>query len=160
MSERVYQSRTNGRVADGAISRRKVVLVLEDHASVGGLIAGLVRQAGYRAVRAWGTHEATRLARGRRPDLILLDLNLPYRDGLDLLQRLRSHEATRRCPVLIVAGEGLTLSVEERKLVSEVVTKPFDIDIMLNAVRNALGDPLVEVQPRQYDQQDHFLHGY
>jgi DNA-binding response OmpR family regulator len=90
----------------------------------------------------------------------LLDLNLPYKDGLDLLQKLRSHEATRRCPVLVVASSGLALSVDERKLVSEVVTKPFDIDIMLNAVRKALGDPLIEVQPRQYDQQDQFLHGY
>jgi DNA-binding response OmpR family regulator len=155
-----HQSHTNGRVAHGAVARRKVVLVLEDHASVGGLIAGLVRQAGYRAVRAWDPHEATRLARGRRPDLILLDLNLPYKGGLDLLQRLRNHEATRQCPVLIVAGGGLALSVDETKLVSEVVTKPFDIDIMLNAVRKALGDPLVEVEPRQYDQQDHYLHGY
>jgi hypothetical protein len=41
-----------------------------------------------------------------------------------------------------------------------LVHKPFDIDLMLNAVREALGDPIVEVQPRQYDAQDHFLHGY
>ncbi|MBV9894455.1 MAG: hypothetical protein JO020_09815, partial [Chloroflexi bacterium] len=54
----------------------------------------------------------------------------------------------------------LKLSTDESDLVDSVVTKPFDIDIMLNAVRKALGDPLVEVQPRQYDAQDYFLHGY
>jgi CheY-like chemotaxis protein len=151
----------NGRAITSASSpRRKVVLVLEDHASVGGLIAALVRQAGYRAVRAWDAHEALRLARGRAPDLILLDLNLPYPDGVQALRQVRGHEATRHAPVVLVAGGALALSAEDAQLVSGVVHKPFDIDLLLNAVRQALGDPLVEVQPRQYDAQDHFLHGY
>jgi DNA-binding response OmpR family regulator len=137
-----------------------VVLVLEDHASVGGLIAGLLRQEGYRAVRAWDTQEALRLARGRTPDLVLLDLNLAYPDGLNVLKQVRGHEATRRAPIVLVMGSELKLSADESKLVDEVVQKPFDIDMMLNAVRKALGDPIVEIQPRQYDAQDYFLHGY
>ena len=148
----------NGRVA--AAPRRKVVLVLEDHASVGGLIAGLLRQEGYRAVRAWDPQEALRLARGRTPDLVLLDLNLAYPDGLEVLRQVRGNEATRKAPIVLVSGGELNLSTEETSLVDSVVHKPFDIDIMLNAVRKALGDPVVEVQPRQYDAQDYFLHGY
>src|SRR5579864_4854532 len=149
----------NGR-ATATAPRRKVVLVLEDHASVGGLIAGLLRQEGYRAVRAWDTQEALRLARGRTPDLVLLDLNLAYPDGLDVLRLVRGNEATRRAPIVLVAGGELTLSTEESNLVDSIVQKPFDIDIMLNAVRKALGDPLIEVEPRHYDAQDYFLHGY
>jgi DNA-binding response OmpR family regulator len=148
----------NGRVASAP--RRKVVLVLEDHASVGGLIAGLLRQEGYRAVRAWDPQEALRLARGRTPDLVLLDLNLAYPDGLDVLRQVRGNEATKRAPIVLVSGGEMNLSTEETGLVDSVVHKPFDIDIMLNAVRKALGDPVVEVQPRQYDAQDYFLHGY
>jgi len=134
--------------------------VLEDHASVGGLIAALLRQEGYRAVRAWDPQEALRLARGRNPDLVLLDLNLAYPDGLDVLKQVRNHEATRRAPIVVVAGGDLALSAEDAALVDDVVHKPFDIDLMLNAVRKALGEPLVEVTPRQYDAQDYFLHGY
>jgi DNA-binding response OmpR family regulator len=148
----------NGRAT--AAPRRKVVLVLEDHASVGGLIAALLRQEGYRAVRAWDTQEALRLARGRTPDLVLLDVNLAYPDGLDALRQVRSHEATRRAPIVVVAGGSLSLSTEDEAIVAGVVQKPFDIDMMLNAVRKALGDPLVDVQPRHYDAQDYFLHGY
>jgi DNA-binding response OmpR family regulator len=140
--------------------RRKVVLVLEDNASVGGLIAGLLRQEGYRAVRAWDTQEALRLARGRTPDLVLLDLNLTYPDGLDILKQVRTHEATRRVPIVLVAGGNLSLSADDARLVDDLVQKPFDIDVMLNAVRKALGDPIVEIQPRHYDAQDYFLHGY
>jgi DNA-binding response OmpR family regulator len=148
----------NGRA--GAAPRRKVVLVLEDHASVGGLIAALLRQEGYRAVRAWDPQEALRLARGRTPDLVLLDLNLAYPDGLEVLRQVRANDSTRRAPIVVVAGGVMALSDEDRALVDEVVQKPFDIDIMLNAVRKALGDPVIDVQPRQYDAQDYFLHGY
>jgi CheY-like chemotaxis protein len=152
------RSSQNGRTA--AAPRRKVVLVLEDNASVGGLIAALLRQEGYRAVRAWDPQEALRLARGRAPDLVLLDFNLAYPDGLDVLRQVRNHEATRRAPIVLVAGGNLALSEEDEALVDGVVQKPFDIDLMLNAVRKALGDPIVEVQPRHYDAQDYFLHGY
>ncbi len=145
---------------NGTVPRRKVVLVLEDNGSVGGLVAGLVRQEGYRAVRAWDTAEALRLARGRRPDAVVLDLNLAYEEGLLVLNELRGNEATRRTPIVLVAGSGLNVSSDEREMVADVVVKPFDIDVMLNAVRRALGDPEVEVEPRQYDAQDHFLHGY
>ncbi|MGI9146484.1 MAG: response regulator [Chloroflexota bacterium] len=148
----------NGRA--GPMPRRKVVLVLEDHASVGGLIAALLRQEGYRAVRAWDPQEALRLARGRPPELVLLDINLAYPDGLAVLKQVRGHEATRRVPIVVVAGGDLALSSDDELLVDGVVQKPFDIDLMLNAVRKALGDPVVEVQTRQYNAQDYFLHGY
>jgi DNA-binding response OmpR family regulator len=151
----------NGRaVQPGQTPRRKVVLVLEDHASVGGLIAALLRQEGYRAVRAWDPQEALRLARGRTPDLVLLDLNLAYPEGLEVLKQVRANEATRRAPIVVVAGGNVVLSTEDADLLDGLVRKPFDIDMMLNAVRKALGDPIVEIQPRQYDAQDYFLHGY
>jgi len=152
------RTQQNGRA--GALPRRKVVLVLEDHASVGGLIAALLRQEGYRAVRAWDPQEALRLARGRPPDLVLLDVNLAYPDGLAVLKQVRAHDATRRAPIVVVAGGDLALSPDDELLVDGVVRKPFDIDFMLNAVRKALGEPIVEVQARQYDAQDYFLHGY
>src|SRR2546421_9961019 len=110
----VSRGKHNGRTP--AAPRRKVVLVLEDHASVGGLIAGLLRQEGYRAVRAWDPQEALRLARGRSPDLVLLDLNLAYPDGLDVLKQVRNHDATTRGPIVLGKGTVLTLSEEQSKL--------------------------------------------
>ena len=109
----------------------------------------LLRQGPHAGDAAW-----------RLPDLVLLDLNLAYPDGLDVLRQVRGNEATRRTPIVLVSGGSLQLSSEESDLVDSVVQKPFDIDIMLNAVRKALGDPVVEVQPRHYDAQDYFLHGY
>src|SRR5437763_15309416 len=111
----ISRGQHNGRTA--APPRRKVVLVLEDHASVGGLIAALLRQEGYRAVRAWDPQEALRLARGRPPDLVLLDINLAYPDGLAVLKQVRGHEATRRAPIVVVAGGALALWTHHALLV-------------------------------------------
>ena len=69
-------------------------------------------------------------------------------------------EATEARQVSDLA-EALGVSVPSMsRAVDGLVRKPFDIDMMLNAVRKALGDPVVEIQPRQYDAQDYFLHGY
>ena len=151
----------NGRVRRApTTARRKLVLVIEDHASVGGLIAGLIRQEGYRALRSWDAEDVSRILRDRRPDLILLDLSMPGPGAVSpALEVLRSSDTARATPLLAVSGPN-ALDPEERQSITEVVDKPFDIDVMLNAVRRALGDPEVMVEPRQYDAQDYFLNGY
>ncbi|MDP8924199.1 MAG: response regulator, partial [Chloroflexota bacterium] len=75
--------RTRSKVAPAAESqngaasspgpRRKCVLVVEDNATIGGLLVALLREEGYRALRAWDGREAMKMARDRRPDLIVLD---------------------------------------------------------------------------------------
>src|SRR5215212_9777911 len=113
--------------------RRKVVLVVEDNASFGGLIAGLLREEGYRAVRASDGREALRLARDRRPDLIMLDLELPYKEGVEVLYELKQHKETRQAPVIVVSGNTILLSNDDKEQLSDAITKPFDIDVLLNA---------------------------
>lgn len=157
---RHHRGHQNGKTQAPPEPRKKTVLVVEDFASVGGLIAGLLRQEGYRVIRAWGAEEGLKQARGRSPDAVLLDLNLAYPNGLEILGQIRQQDGTRKAPIVVVGGQNLALSAEERSQVLDVVSKPFDIDVMLNAVRQALGEPLVEVQPRTYDAQDYFLNGY
>jgi len=136
------------------------VLVVEDNATIGGLLVALLREEGYRACRAWDGHEAMKMARDRRPDLIVLDLSLPYRDGLEVLYELRCNENTKDAPIVVVSGNALQLSTEDRALVTETVSKPFDIDKLMNVFRRALGDPEQEIPERHYDAQDTHLHSW
>src|SRR5918911_1335018 len=85
-------------------TRRKCVLVVEDNATIGGLLVALLREEGYRALRAWDGREAMRMARDRPPDLIVLDLSLPYRDGVDVLRELRANPETAESPIVVVSG--------------------------------------------------------
>jgi DNA-binding response OmpR family regulator len=125
--------------------------VLEDSATIGGLIVALLREEGYRALRAWDFGEALRIARDRRPDLILLELNLPYREGLPVLLQLKSQPETSVAPIIVLSGNALQLSPEERELLAECISKPVDIDRLVNYVRRALGDPELEIPPKDYN---------
>jgi DNA-binding response OmpR family regulator len=125
--------------------KRKTILIVEDNAAFGGLVVALLREEGYRALRAWDGQEAANMARDRRPDLIILDLALPYREGISILRQLKSQTETAKAPVLIFSGNILVLTPEDEQLVEGVVTKPFDIDRVLNVIRKALGEPEQEV---------------
>ena len=67
-------------------------------------MVALLREEGYRALRAWDVREAVKIARDRKPDLLLLDLSLPYREGLPQLLELRAHAETQDAPIVVVSG--------------------------------------------------------
>ncbi len=154
------ESRSTTAAEQGTSSRRKCVLVVEDNATIGGLLVALLREEGYRALRAWDGQEAIRMARDRRPDLIVLDLSLPYRDGVEVLYELKAHEETRSAPIVVVSGNTLQLTPEDHALVAATVGKPFDIDRLMNVFRRALGDPEQEVPEREYAAHDVHLHSW
>jgi DNA-binding response OmpR family regulator len=162
----VRPKQEDGQVAaeNGAASssgtRRKCVLVVEDNATIGGLLVALLREEGYRALRAWDGREAMKMARDRRPDLIVLDLSLPYRDGIDVLRDLRANRETAEAPIIVVSGSATQLSQDDRALVTDAVAKPFDIDRLLNVFRRHLGDPEADVPERPYGATDNHLNSW
>lgn len=86
-------------------------------------------------------HQGSRFANAPRPDLILMDLNMPRMDGRECLAELKKDEALRNIPVVI-----LTTSEVERDVVasydlgaSGYIAKPIDIEQFIAAVRH-LGD--------------------
>jgi DNA-binding response OmpR family regulator len=124
--------------------------VLEDNATIGGISVALLREEGYRALRAWDVREAVKIARDRRPDLVLLDLSLPYPAGVPALRELKAQPETGEVPLLLVSANLLHLEPAEAELLLERVSRPIDIDRFINAVRRALGDPEHEVAPKDY----------
>ena len=114
------------------------------------MIVALLREEGYRSLRAWDLREALRLTRDRKPDAMVLELGLPYREGLPLIGELRSQEGLESIPVIIVTGNQLDLRPDEASQVEEVMTKPVDIDRLINRVRRALGDPEYAVPEKGY----------
>lgn len=151
---------SHGASSTATPTRRKCVLVVEDNATIGGLLVALLREEGYRALRAWDGREALKMARDRRPDLIVLDLSLPYRDGVEVLRELRGNEDTVDAPIVVVSGSALQLTPDDRALVTDTVSKPFDIDRLMNVFRRHLGDDEVAVPDRAYDKTDSHLHSW
>ena len=83
---------------------QRSVLVIEDEPSFAGILFDLAHEMQYRCLVAHGADEGLRLAEEFLPDAILLDMGLPDRPGLLVLQQLKENPLTRHIPVHIVSG--------------------------------------------------------
>jgi len=83
------------------------------------------------------------LARLRRPDLILLDINLPGMDGCEVLARLRADPQTRPIPVAAVTALAMARDIERglEAGFNAYLTKPIDIPLLLETVRSLIQPP-------------------
>ncbi|MFH1875427.1 MAG: response regulator [Candidatus Omnitrophota bacterium] len=83
-----------------------------------------------KGIRCRNGKEGIKIAQHRRPDLILLDINMPKMDGFAVLDKLKNSEKTVAIPVIMLTGRGDDESkVKASGLYSEYyITKPFDLE--------------------------------
>jgi DNA-binding response OmpR family regulator len=88
------------------LSRRQPPLVLaaDDDEVVLGLIVYRLEHSGFRALPAHDGHEALQIALARRPALAVLDVMMPGLDGYEVTRQLRSHDATRSLPIILLTA--------------------------------------------------------
>lgn len=82
------------------------VLIVDDELDLLNLVEAQLRRNGYETVKAATGGEGLRLASEQRPDLILLDVNLPDLPGTDVCRFLRSEPATRQIPIIFLSAKG------------------------------------------------------
>ncbi len=117
------------------------VMVVDDSESDRKLLRRILEGAGYQVVSASGGMEAIAKIGERSPDLVVLDIMMPEMDGFTVLETLRSSEATRQLPVVVVTAKELT--TEERERLNVQVTTLlekgiFDQQQLLQDVSTAL----------------------
>lgn len=122
--------------ATNAPAASRLVLIVEDEELIAELIADVVVDAGFTPLIAFHGRRALELARERPPDLLIVDLMLPYLSGADLIRTLRADAATNgHLPptAILITGAGPS---QARAAGAEVVLfKPFeitDIDALLH----------------------------
>ncbi|MEZ0606589.1 response regulator [Paraburkholderia sp. IW21] len=119
------------------------ILLVEDDEMIGDAIVEALKDAAYAADWVQDAESATGALLGREHDVILLDLNLPKRDGIEVLKSLRSKGS--KAPVIILTARD---SVEDRIAgldagADDYLVKPFEIGELLarlRAVTRRLGD--------------------
>jgi CheY-like chemotaxis protein len=107
------------------------LLCIEDNAVNLQLIEQVVaRHRGVRLHCAEHSRRGLELARELRPDLILLDINLPEMDGFAVFERLLADAATRTIPVVAISARAMPSDVARGHAVgfAAYLTKPLDID--------------------------------
>ena len=108
----------------------KTVLVVEDFEDNRFMMRRLLEMSGYRVIEAVNGQEAVDKACAERPDLILMDLSLPYLDGLAATRRIRQHDGLGKVPIVAVSAHD-TADFHADALAAgcnEYVTKPIDFD--------------------------------
>lgn len=86
-------------------SRRHLILLVEDALDTREMYAEYLNYAGFSVVTAVNGHEALRLARILRPDLILMDIRLPRVDGLEATADLRGDRNLSHIPIVAITGD-------------------------------------------------------
>ncbi|MGE3714486.1 MAG: response regulator [Alphaproteobacteria bacterium] len=121
---------------------KKRILIVEDNDLNLKLFRDLLTAHGYETIETKEGMEAISLARSEKPDLILMDIQLPEISGLDVTLRLKSDAAVASIP--IVAVTAFAMKDDEEKIMEAgceaYISKPISIISFLNTVRRFLGE--------------------
>jgi CheY-like chemotaxis protein len=117
------------------------ILIVEDNPLNLKLASVILRAEGHEIVGAANADEAERMLDGGRPDLVLMDLGLPGKDGYAYAQELRNRDSTRSVPIVAVTSYAM---VGDRRKAHEAgcvayITKPIDRAALVRTVRELLG---------------------
>jgi two-component system alkaline phosphatase synthesis response regulator PhoP len=125
---------------DGITNMTQRVLVVDDDKEIVRLMRAYLEQAGFQALTAYDGESALHVLRREHPDLVILDLMLPDRDGWDITRLVRGDAALAKTPIIM-----LTARVEDaNKIVGlelgadDYVTKPFNPREVVARVRSVL----------------------
>lgn len=128
-----------------------VILVADDEADIVSTAKMILEGEGYRVVAASSSDEAIQKADSEKPDLILLDVVMPGKSGLEACKILKSQANTRHIPLVMFTALGRDVN---RKLTAESgadghFTKPFTPDALITEVRRHLDHARVEKFSKQ-----------
>jgi two-component system cell cycle response regulator DivK len=116
------------------------ILVVEDHEDNRRILRDLLSTAGYELFEAVTGVEGVTMAKAHRPDLILMDVQLPEIDGYEAMRRIKADPALRAIPIIAVtsyAMSGDDVAAFEAGC-SAYVTKPFSPRSLLTKIREHL----------------------
>jgi CheY-like chemotaxis protein len=116
------------------------ILVVDDEPHLVRLMEFILAKQGHSMISAVNGREALEKARSERPDLILLDIMMPYIDGYEVAQTLRADDEIKSIPIILLSAKaqdediqrGLDLGVDE------YITKPFSPEHLVHVVNSYL----------------------
>ncbi len=117
-----------------------VILIVEDNEKNMKLVRDILQHKGHATLEAVTGGEGVRLAVEQRPDLVLMDIQLPDIDGIEALRRIRADAALDAVPVIAVSAS--VMPDDQHKIVTSgfdaFVTKPINLKAFLDTVQRFL----------------------
>ncbi len=120
---------------------QKTVLIIDDQPFFITLQQAMLQKQGYRVLAASTGAEGLAQAKQHKPDLILLDVEMPGMDGFAVCEKLKQDEELKKIPVIILTATRVVEDLQNkfRELgVFRWMDKPFDPDVLIQSVREAI----------------------
>jgi len=122
------------------------ILVIDDEVDLRKAVKAILNAEGFDVIECRDGREAMEVIPDLRPDLILLDVMLPFVSGLDVLKFIRSRWTVDEVPVILMTGISPNL-LRMTPAWNGVLHKPFGFDELISSIQAALGFEGVAQQP-------------
>jgi len=116
----------------------ETILVVEDKESMARMLKDALESEGYRVISAGDGTEGVRYLKENRIDLVITDLKLPEKDGIEILKASKEENQFRSVIVMTAFGSIETAVAAMKEGAFDFITKPFDIDHLLMLIKRAL----------------------
>ena len=118
------------------------ILVVDDEPDCISIIRCRLEWCHYEVISAPNGKEALEVAEQEKPDLILLDTNMPVMNGHEMLERIRKHPILKDIPVIMVTAlcERQDIAAASAFGIADYVTKPVDFTSLLEKISSIIGN--------------------
>src|ERR1700744_1567268 len=129
--------------------QKKLVLIVEDNDLNMKLFRDLLEAHGYRTLHTRDGMEVLPLARKERPDLILMDIQLPEVSGIEITKWLKNDDAVKHIPVIAVTAFAMKGDEEKTRAggCQDYLSKPIVIDKFITTIKRPLDPPAEAMVP-------------
>lgn len=117
---------------------QKTLLFVDDEPQLLKVFSKYYSQKNFRVLMAESGEKGLKLASQEKPDLIILDIRMPKMDGIQTLEKLRKKD--KQTKVIMLTGYGTADTVRKTAdlMVSDFVSKPFDLEALLKVIEGVL----------------------
>ena len=119
----------------------KKAVVVDDEPAIVDVVCDVLDEADVAATGCVEGPEAFACIKATKPDIVILDVQMPAVDGVEIFQRLRADPATSSIPVIFFTANADTLKrrlPDYRARGAQLLPKPFDVDRLLDLVQRSL----------------------
>ncbi|MDD5328008.1 MAG: response regulator [Phycisphaerae bacterium] len=121
---------------------RARVLIVDDEADIISTVQYRLEFCEFDVITAGNGKDCLEKAANEKPDLILLDINMPIMNGYEALERLKNNPELKNIPVIVLTAfsDARDISKAAEFGIFDYVTKPFDFPELMGKISNALGN--------------------
>jgi DNA-binding response OmpR family regulator len=119
----------------------KNILIVEDDEQLAKVLFRQLDASGYKAVNAYDGETALKLAREKKPALMILDIGLPGMDGKTVCKIIKKHPETAGIKIIMLTGDRLVGNMEDAFTfgAETYLNKPYDFSLLLEHIEKLIG---------------------